>query len=130
LSEVALLTTEGQLTDTCKMVDHSSRGGTVIKKEVFCANFPVEQRTEPTRGSSAWLTIESLEHAIRAEIAKRPTVEGLLATGESLVAQDGKSAAVELGLSDGTALNYLCSLFADSSNGGTVVKQDLRCVPQ
>ena len=130
-SEVILSTSEGQINDTCEMVDHSSRSGTLIKKEVFCGNSPYyAPEIEPSRGSSAWIAVDSMEHAMRAEIAKNPAVEANFVSGESLLAQDGKSATVQLSLADETSISYLCTLFMSSSRGGTVMKPDLRCVAQ
>jgi hypothetical protein len=130
-SEVVIASDSGQIMDTCAMVDHASRRGTVMKKEVFCGNSPYyAPELRAARGSKAWIALESIEHVVRAAIIKTPAIESTITSGESVVAQDGKSATVTIGLADGTSSAYLCTVYITSSQGGTIQKADLRCPAQ
>lgn len=113
-SEVSALTSEGQIVKACTMVDESSRGGTVIKKDVRCAGL-LESRNDLNRGSDAWAVVEGIEHSLRlAVVADASVLSGTTAVSSALEAD--KSVSVEITLASGGTLNYHCTRTQRSLN--------------
>lgn len=123
-SEVSLETATGTWNDDCRMEDHWSRRGTVLKKEVFCNASPYyAPRVEPTRGSNAWALVEGIEHSLRLAVQADAAVKEAVSFAEADLDGDAK-VQVKIGLSSGAELSFLC-LRTMTSRGGT--RADLIC---
>jgi hypothetical protein len=118
---ITLATAAGQLTETCVMVDESSRGGTVIKKDTRCGGRPESDTPKLASGSAAWSVVEGIEHSLRLAVAATPAVLSQLSSATSNIQADG-SVLVGLELSTGNTLNYSCLKTSPRAN-----KWSLRC---
>lgn len=120
-ADVRVVTAGGDIAETCWMVDETSRGGTVVKKEVLCDANPTDaDLPELARGTNAWALVDGLEEAIRAEYRLDAGIAGTLTGGSSALA--GTTAVdVTLITADGRTITYSC---ARSGGSG---RANLRC---
>lgn len=105
---VALTTSEGQVTDSCWMVDEWSRGGTVLKKDVRCENVSAEPRNDLTRGTNAWAVVEGLEHSLRLAVTSDAGILEKVSAAKSSLHSDA-AVLVAIELNDGSAWTYVCN---------------------
>ena len=118
---VTLSTAAGQLTETCVLVNESSRGGTVIKKDTRCGGRRDSDTPDLVDGSAAWSVVEGIEHSVRQAVVATPAVLSQLTAATSAIQADG-SVLVGLELTGGTTLNYSCVKSSSRAN-----KWSLRC---
>lgn len=104
-SEIVIDTATTQLTDACQMVDHWSRRGTVLKKEVYCDVLPgQEPRFTIARGTNASRLIEGVEHALRAAVVANPAVKEAVSFVEADLV--GGRVVGKIGLTDGSEIGF------------------------
>lgn len=104
-SEVVIDTASSQITDDCEMVDHWSRRGTVLKKEVYCDVLPnQEPRNDIARGTNARNLVQAVEHALRAAIVANPAVKDTVSFIEADFV-NGRVAG-KIGLTDGSEIEF------------------------
>jgi hypothetical protein len=108
-SEIVLSSAGAQISDSCRMEDHSSHSGTIIKKEVYCDNAPYyspEVRT--TRGTNAWALHEAIEHSLNVEVKNNPaSLETVV--GASAEILNARSVKTIISLQGGVEKTYLCN---------------------
>ncbi len=123
-ADVLIETAGGQVTDTCRMVDHWSRRGTVLKKEVLCNAFATEPRNDLTRGSNAWALVEAVERSLRQAVTANAEIKDGISFAESDL--DGANLVqVKIGLTSGAELGFVCQRLATSRSGSA--RADLNC---
>lgn len=107
-SLITLKTADSQITDSCRMEDHSSRSGTIIKKEVYCNNAPYySPEVRPAPGSNAWALHEAIEHSLRLEVANNAAaLEGVTGVSSQILANSVKAVITLKGNVEKT---YLCN---------------------
>lgn len=122
-SSVVVDSTSGTFEDLCRMVDHWSRGGTVLKKEVYCDVAPGEPRNDVSRGTNAWALVEGLEHSLRLAIGADASVKDEVAS-VSAALEGTSGVGVMIDLTDGTTLSYGC---VRRTSGSASARADLNC---
>ena len=106
-STVTVSTAAGQLTETCIMVEESSRGGTITKKDTRCGGRGDTDTPDLADGSAAWSLVEGIEHSLRLAIVGTPDILSQLTAATSAIQADG-TILVSLESSSGSTLNYTC----------------------
>jgi|GEM_PF-4617613 len=108
-SDVTVTLSNLSIADRCQMQDHSSRSGTIIKKEVYCGNnvyYGPEIR--PSRGSNAWALAEAGEHSIRQAVLASPALTATL-TGFDATLNSARQVVVSLFAGENSAGTFVCS---------------------
>jgi hypothetical protein len=121
-STVRLTTTNSEISDACKMENHSSRGGSILKKEVYCNNAPYNSpEARPSRGSNAWAITEGMEHSMRLAVAQNAQIVNDVSGAYS--ALDGSEfVKVYINLkSSADSLDYICKRTSSSN------RADMNC---
>ncbi len=96
----------------CNMIDESSRGGSVLKKDVRCEGAPDRSGRDRPRGTRADQLGEAIEHSLRAERAAR-AVDFVKASAQYNEA--ATAIAVELLSVTNERVGYLCQVRGGSS---------------
>ncbi len=126
-SNLVVDTDVDSIIERCLMQDHYSRGGTVLKKEVYCDHAPMHApRTRLTRGSNLWVLTESLEHSL--SLLTRSISSTQLLVKSAKVYLENSFAKVSISTINGQNYNFQCTKFSRLSQSNTVTKIDVNCV--
>lgn len=126
-STIDLTADSGVISDSCRMEDHASRHGTIIKKEVFCGNSPYyAAQVDASRDSNAWALGEAIEHATRILLVNDSGLADRFSGARAVFDSDSKVAVV-VKLNDGSEKAFICNRFRKASQGNTVTREDLNC---
>jgi|GEM_PF-1624712 len=125
LAHVAVSSEVGELAKDCQMFEESSRGGTVLKKDVICGT--VAQAPRLARGSIAWFLLESMEHAARKSTLENASFAQAVTGASAILSQDKLSATVEFNGAGAVISQWTCIMVEQASNGGAVTKTDVLC---
>ncbi len=124
----SLLTIKGQneVIENCRMEDHWSKSGTVLKKEVYCDHSPYYAPTTAlTRGSNLWALVEGVEKSLRRLFTENNSTQLITETASATL--NGNTVLVDISMQNGVTAKFSCVRGNHLSNSNTIQKIDLNC---
>jgi hypothetical protein len=120
--------TEGEVAENCRMQDHYSHSGTVLKKEVYCDNSPYySANSKLIRGTNLWALVEGIENSIRQLYMSDKGSQNVLTAAFSSLS--GNLISVELFKGETEVIKFQCLKANHLSHSGTISKIDVNCSP-
>lgn len=122
-----IVTAGSDIAENCRMEDHWSKSGTVLKKEVYCDHSPYyAPLTKLQRGSNLWALVEGVEKSIRHLFVENSSTQ-LIVDGASAKIS-GNQVSVEISMQNGNIAKFNCVKGNHLSNSNTTLKIDLNCL--
>jgi hypothetical protein len=122
-----LITAGTDVLENCRMEDHWSKSGTVLKKEVYCDHSPYyAAQASLTRGTNLWSLVEAVEKSLRHLFIENASSQLIVQNAKASLT--GNQVSVEVSSQNSSVAKFVCTKGTHLSNSNTTLKVDLNCL--